>query len=90
VVLYYTNAENTKQSVLLPEVNVLAVGATSTVNQGATPQPASSLITLAVDNLQAKKIILAQKNGSIYFGLLNKTTVVDPGATLDIKQITGN
>lgn len=90
VVLYFTNSDNTKQSVLLPEVNVLAVGATSTANAGAAPQAASSLITLAVDNLMAKKIILAQKNGSIYFGLLNKTTVVDPGNTLDIKQITGN
>lgn len=90
VVLFYTNADNTKQSVLLPEVNVLAVGAVSTANAGATPQPASSLITLALDNLEAKKVILAQKNGSLYFGLLNKTTVVDPGNPLDIKQISGN
>ena len=90
VILYYTSADNSKQSVLLPEVDVLAVGATSTANAGAAPQAVSSLITLAVDNLQAKKIILAQKNGSIYFGLLNKTTLIDPGQVLDIKQLPGS
>ena len=90
VVLYYSSGDNTKVSVLLPEVDVLAVGATSTANTGATPQAASSLITLAVDNNEAKKILLAQRNGSLYFGLLNKTTVIDPGLVLDIKQLPGS
>jgi len=89
VVVFYTNGSNTKQSVLLPDVEVLAVGAVSTANAGATPQPVSSLITLAVDNLMAKKIILAQHNGSLYFGLINPDAVIDPGNTLDVKQLPG-
>ena len=90
VVLYYNSGDNSKESVLLPEVDVLAVGATSTANAGAAPQAASSLITLALTNLDAKKVILAQHNGTIYFGLLNKTTVIEPGNVLDIKQIPGS
>jgi hypothetical protein len=37
----------------------------------------------------AKKIILAQHNGNLYFGLINSGTVIDPGNTLDIQQIPG-
>lgn len=64
--------------VLEPRVKVLAVGPTTvtrsndttgTTNKEALPR---TILTLAVSQLQAQRIILADSKGDLYFGLLNK------------------
>jgi pilus assembly protein CpaB len=60
---------------------VLGVGEVATAQMTnpdgtTTVQPASSLITLGVDQAEAEKIILASQTGSLYFGLLGDGTEV--------------
>lgn len=74
---------------LLPKVQVIAVGSTSTLpNQSTNPaQTASSLpstlLTFAVSQQQAEKIFFAESQGTLSLGLLNGQSQVtpDPGIT---------
>lgn len=72
--------------VLLPRVQVIAAGATTlvpptTTGTGDTAQPAEqdkALITLAVDQTEAQKIVYAQAgHGTVTFGLLGDTSKID-------------
>jgi pilus assembly protein CpaB len=72
---------------LLPEVQVIAVGATTVTNtttttaEGAetTEQLPTTLFTLAVDQRQAEKVLYASTHGELSFGLLDEKSKVKPG-----------
>ena len=72
---------------LLPKVEVIGVGATTLSTQTTTTDEGEStteeiplaILTLAVDQKQAQKIINAQTGGAIYFALLGETTKVRTG-----------
>ena len=82
--------------VLIPRVQVIAVGPTTVVSQVSqddsgntnTEELPKALLTLAVDQTQASKVILAQQKGAIYFGLLTNTSVVTPGAGVAVGSLT--
>lgn len=72
---------------LLPDVKVIAVGATTvttatTTSEGGaqtTEQLPRTLFTLAVDQDKAQKILYAATHGELSFGLLNDKSKVAPG-----------
>lgn len=72
---------------LLPRVQVIAVGTTTVVSttttnpQGAetTEQLPRTLFTLAVSQEEAEKIMLAASTGELAFGYLNEDSEVRPG-----------
>jgi len=72
---------------LLPRVQVIAVGtttviSTTTTNPGGaqtTEELPRTLFTLAVDQEQAEKIMLAATTGELAFGYLNEDSEVRPG-----------
>lgn len=72
---------------LLPKVEVIAVGTTTvttttttdSTGQQTTEQLPKTLMTLAVDQKDAQKIIYASGNGELAFGLLNKDSTVSKG-----------
>lgn len=74
--------------VLLPNVEVIAVGTTTVVSTtttdptGAqtTEQLPRTLFTLGVTQAQAQKILFAVGNGELAFGLLNKDSKINPDA----------
>lgn len=68
---------------LLPRVEVIAVGSTSTTPTqstaaGAAAVPAT-ILTFAVTQQQAEKIFFAQSQGTLSLGLLNGQSQVTPG-----------
>jgi pilus assembly protein CpaB len=71
---------------LLPKVQVIAVGATTVVSKtttsaaGAqtTEQLPKTLFTLSVNQRQAEKVIFAASHGDLSFGLLNDKSKVAP------------
>lgn len=73
---------------LLPEVQVIAVGPTALSTVGAPAQPAqagaateaSALLTLAVDQAQASKLIHASQTGKLTFALLSDASRTDSSA----------
>ena len=74
-----TNIERTR--VLLPRVTVLAVGqgrnSTTDTNSG------SVLVTVAVNQADAERLISALNAGTLYLGLLSDSVTVTPGAGVD-------
>ncbi len=76
---------------LLPEVQVIAVGATSTTSKTTTDETGAStveqlpktILTVAVTQKQAEKIIYAQRNAELAFALLTEESAVrdEPGVT---------
>ena len=73
----------TVTTVLLPSVQVLAVGPTTlrTTATGAAGNKESlptAILTLAVDQEEAQKIIQAQRAGSLYLALRNDDSKVTP------------
>lgn len=72
---------------LLPRVKVIAIGSTTVISttttnpQGAqtTEQLPRTLFTLAVDQKDAEKIMLAATTGELSFGYLNDKSKVQPG-----------
>jgi pilus assembly protein CpaB len=79
---------------LLPRVSVIAVGPTavtqtSTTADGTTntEQVPNAILTMALDQEQAEKLILGQSLGELYFGLLTKdsrTTAGGPTGQQDL------
>ena len=76
---------------LIPSVQVIAAGPTTLVSAvtskssdgSNTEELPKALLTLAVDQKQAEKLILGQTEGGLYFGLLNDSSKVTPtGGTL--------
>jgi pilus assembly protein CpaB len=82
--------------VLLPRVSVLAVGATTTTgstdssssSQTGTPaNQAVTLVTVAVTQDQAEKLIHGAQTGTLYLGLLNSQSTVDWGNGIDDRNL---
>jgi pilus assembly protein CpaB len=72
---------------LLPKVEVVGVGTTSMAAQTTkteegeqTEQVARTILTVAVDQKQAEKLIFASRNGDISFALLSADSEVSDGA----------
>lgn len=75
--------------VLLPKVEVVAVGPSTFVNstntdsstgQTNTEQLSKAILTLALTQAEAQKVIYASQNGDLYFGLLTGDSKVAPAA----------
>ena len=81
--------------VLLPRVTVIAVGNTSVVTQTSTDttgqqnteQIPKTIITLAVTQDQATRLIHAAQKGSLYFALLTPSSKVAPGGRIDSSNL---
>jgi pilus assembly protein CpaB len=78
-----TNIERTR--VLLPRVEVLAVGTyqQSRTNANASTRATSLLVTLAVSQDEAERLIEGRSHGTLYLGLLTDSVQVSPGSGVD-------
>jgi pilus assembly protein CpaB len=83
---------------LLPEVQVIAVAqttvTTATTTDGAGAETTTealprTLTTLAVDQEEAEKVLLATKVGEISFGLLNEKSKVSPSDGVTQQNLFG-
>lgn len=78
---------------LLPKVQVIAVGSTSTLpNQSTNPAQTttslpSTLLTFAVTQQQAEKIFFAQSQGTLSLALLNGQSQVAPGPGINAANL---
>lgn len=85
------NAGQESVRVLLPNVQVIAAGATTVVttttgtgDAAQTEQLPKALLTVAADQTEAQKIVYALGHGKVTFGLLTEKSEVnasDPGTT---------
>jgi len=77
--------------VILARVQVIAVGPTVLQTNGATAagQPAGdgTILTLAVTQPQAEKLVLAQQTGKLYLGLLSDKSAVSIGPGVNANQL---
>jgi pilus assembly protein CpaB len=77
---------NSGVRLLLPRVKVVAIGSTTvvsttTTNPGGaqtTEQLPRTLLTLALDQADAEKVLYASGNGELALGLLNDKSKVSP------------
>jgi pilus assembly protein CpaB len=89
---------NQATRLLLAKVQVLAIGVRGTSGAQTTAQPAGGLtasaapappdaaavlVTLAVNQDQAQRLIQAAQSGALYLALLGNTTDVQPGDGVD-------
>lgn len=78
--------------VLLPKVTILAIGPTTITppvdptKANPEPQP-RAMITLALRQRDAEKLIFAQGNGTMYLGLLSSRSTVRPNAGVNAKNL---
>jgi pilus assembly protein CpaB len=94
VVFLTSSLDNSVSStrVLLPKVTVIAVGPT-TITPPANPAQANpealprAMLTLALTQAQAQKLIFAQGNGTLYLGLLNDKSVIRPGSGANARNV---
>jgi len=75
---------------LLSRVQVIAAGPTTLVSAAGdaagdenTEELPKALLTLAVSQKEAQKVIYASQNGQLYFGLLTSTSAVAPASGTD-------
>jgi pilus assembly protein CpaB len=80
--------KNEVTRVLLPKVQVIATGATTVVSttttaegQTQTEQLPKALLTLAVSQAEAQKVVYGSQHGQMYFGLLTTDSKVDRSDT---------
>ena len=78
-----TNIERTR--VLLPRVEVLAVGTyqQARTNASAATRAASLMLTVAVSQDEAERLIEGLSHGTLYLGLLTDSVQVSPGPGVD-------
>lgn len=80
---------------LLPKVRVLGVGSTTPVSttttdaqgQQSTEQLPRTLLTLALDQADAQKVLFAQGNGELALGLLTNDSTVAPGPATTLSSL---
>jgi pilus assembly protein CpaB len=80
---------------LLDRVSVIGVGSTTPVTTTTTDQSGAStteqlprtLLTLSVDQVQAEKLLYAQGNGELAFGLLTEKSTVAPGPAMTFETL---
>ncbi len=92
-----TDAESGKTftRVLLDRVTVLGVGSTTPVSttttdetgQQTTEQLPRTLMTLAVDQKDAQRVLYASGNGELAFGLLTQDSTINPGPGVDADSL---
>jgi pilus assembly protein CpaB len=87
---------------LLSRIKVLAVGATTTTSTGGTAtspsaQPSTSpgaqqttLLTVAVTQVQAELLVQGIQTGTLYLGLLSDSSVVAPSAGVNDRNLFAN
>jgi pilus assembly protein CpaB len=83
-----------KQStrVLMPKVTILAIGPT-TITPPANPAQANpeaqprAMLTLAVTQAQAERLIFASTQGAMYLGLLNDKSQIRPGSGVTAQNV---
>jgi pilus assembly protein CpaB len=84
-------SETTKTGVILPRVQVIAVGPSALQSNGATgagqQETATTILTLALTQVQAEKLVLAQTTGKLYLGLLSDKSTVKVGGTVTTDQL---
>jgi len=77
---------------LLPKVQVVAVGPTTTTSQTSTDsqtgqtnteQISRAILTLALTQQEAQKVIYSSQNGALYFALLTSNSKVKPDQGVD-------
>ena len=97
VAIFLTTADASRSGettrLLLPDVSVIAAGTTTVVAADATASAAAApeeipkaLLTLAVDQREAQKVVYASQHGQLYFALLGGNSDVstsDPGTTAE-------
>lgn len=76
---------------LLPRVSVMAIGPTTlrpaTNGQGNKETLPTALLTLALDQKQAQKVIWAAENARLWFSLLDKDSKTAPGPGTDARNL---
>lgn len=80
---------------LLPKVRVIGTGSTTPISttttdgqgQQTTEQLPKTLLTLAVSQDQAQRVLFAQKNGELAFGLLTDHSKVGPGTAITLGNL---
>lgn len=80
-------AGGTFTRLLVPEVQVIAVGSTSTTQTTTTTPEGTqtvevlprTLMTLAVEQADAEKVLFSQKSGELVFAVINEDSDVNPG-----------
>jgi pilus assembly protein CpaB len=81
---------------LLPRVEVLAIGERVETDDAKAKDDSSSeqktksqkvLVTVAVSQTEAEKLVLAATTGSLYFALLSDASQVQPGAGVDNRTL---
>jgi pilus assembly protein CpaB len=77
---------------LLARVTVIAVGPTTlrpATSGGPTNTEAlpTAILTLALNQLEAEKVVYASQSGQLYFGLLTKDSKVGPGPSVDGRSL---
>jgi pilus assembly protein CpaB len=85
--------DNRRTRLLLPRVEVLAVGVfgdggVTTATAGDDEQATSGLIlTVSVDQADAERLIHATRTGQLYLALLTDTSEIEPGPGVDIRTL---
>lgn len=81
-------ADNEVTRVLLPKVQVIATGATTVVSTTTTAEGETqteelpkALLTLAVSQSEAQKVVYGSQHGQMYFGLLTADSKIDKSDT---------
>ncbi len=98
VAIFVTGTDEEGKSytrILLDRITVLAVGNTTPVSTTTTDETGAStteqlprtLITVSVDQRQMEKVLFAQGNGELAFGLLTEGSKVAPGEPMDFDQL---
>lgn len=66
---------------LLDRVEVLAIGTATTDSESVAPEDwANALVTVAVDQAQAEKLVHGAQTGALYLALLSDNTTLKPSA----------
>jgi pilus assembly protein CpaB len=98
VAVFATTQRGDEQAtfMLLPRVTVLAVGptaitTTSTTADGTTntEQVPNAILTLALDQREAERMIQAQSEGELYFGLLTPDSRTAPSGGVTSQDLAG-
>jgi len=90
IVVYWTPADDKESRVLLPDADVIAVGAISTASTNPANTGNGSLVTLALTPADAPRVVLASKTGSLYFGLLSDGTSVSTSSRATADALRSN
>jgi len=86
-----TEAKPAETGVILARAQVIAVGPSALQSNGATgageQQTATTILTLALTQVQAEKLVLAQETGKLYLGLLSDKSSVNVGGAVTADRL---